>query len=154
MGQHKGELLKLEHWLKDYFHQDSMNLRLLNIYPRDWHCKSRPLSFDFVAQKTGKTIYIDIVGNDDWRQLIGKAVAYSFELKSREVSDWEIWLLTDFSCWKEIKRLSDSERTIEVENWKKWYARLQYIIREMLGPDFAQKVFLKYRTGDEIVDIV
>jgi len=146
MGEHKNALLDLQKKLVEILKQDSKDKKLSHIYPENWATRHRPLTFDFVANQNGKEIFIDIIGCDDWRQLIGKAVCYSYEIKKRKTNNYEIWILTNFMTWGKIQKMAgDPEKQQkEIESWKRWFGILKDILNEMIGKDFSDKIFFKH----------
>ena len=75
MGEHKGKLKELEDILIKR-HGKSQDKTLKNISKnlrKDW----RPLTVDYINEIDGKKTYVDVIGNDDWRAIVGKVVCFA-----------------------------------------------------------------------------
>ena len=84
---------------------------------------------DYLKTINGKRIYVEIIGNDDWRQIVGKIICYAYYAR-QEKEKYEIWIVTDFNVFNDIKKAKGKKRKQITDGWKKWYNMLKEIVKD------------------------
>ncbi len=151
MGQHKGDLKKLEHWVKKkYGFEDDPTLKNILGAKLKISWSGTKLSADCAGTdpRTGRKVLVDIIGPDEWRQILGKAVAYICEFKRAKVRDFEIWLVTDFSIPK-FKGAYGCGR----DDWREWYKTLNGVLHDVFGKALSKRVKIMEKKNGKLVKV-
>ncbi len=154
MGQHEGKLLDLVRYIENTFDsgKDVNGAKLLKIYEGGGCEKYNwgSLYADYIGMIDGKHVIVDVVGYDEWRQMIGKVVAYLYEGSKRWTDGFEVWLVTDFSapCYK----IDENNKEEYMAEYTAWFRRIVDLVRKVSGINAVIR-FKYLRDGKDLIDL-
>ena len=106
---------------------------LQRIFDEDYkqnHSKCYPLSADYVGNSTDCNAYVDVftLAGCEWRQLMGKVVAYAHEIQETK-SDKEIWLV--------------SVDLYNEPGWLDYFRRIIQVVKNVMVPELRSRIHYK-----------
>lgn len=129
MGEHlKSDIKEVKEWLvKTYGNSETTRLQsiLTDSLVKAW--KRTGFDADYVSSHPECNAIVDLINCDDeWRAVLGKVVAYLYEVKSTG-SDKEVWIVTRIDGDKDVKL------------WEEWLSRYKVIINSILPSDLSRR---------------
>ena len=100
------------------------------------HNKCTSLTADYVGNTGECNAYVDVFSKgDEWRQIMGKVVAYSYEIQQTG-SNKEVWLVS-------VDLSSD-------HGWTDWYRRAIQVVRDIMPTNLQSRIHYKdFKSEDQ-----